>query len=83
MPAPVRRLFDYLVPSELPSPLPGARVRVSFGRRRSLIGVVVELRNESEVSPAQLKPVLRVLDQAPLLPPSLLSLLQWAAEYYH
>ena len=83
VPAPVRRLFDYLVPSELPSPLPGARVRVSFGRRRSLIGVVVELRNESEVSPAQLKPVLRVLDQAPLLPPSLLSLLQWAAEYYH
>ncbi|HEY8553923.1 MAG TPA: primosomal protein N', partial [Burkholderiales bacterium] len=68
---------------ELPTPLPGCRVRVSFGRRRSLIGVVVELRDDSEVPSAQLKPVLRVLDDAPLLPASLLSLLRWAAEYYH
>jgi len=58
------------------------RVRVPFGRRR-LIGVVMEVADSSELAPERLRPVLEVLDPAPLLDPGALELIRWAADYYH
>lgn len=85
VPVPVRRSFDYLVPDHLDRPplRPGMRVRVPFGKRRSMIGVVTAVVSESGIAPARLKPLAEVLDSDPLLPPPMLDLLRWAADYYH
>jgi len=81
--APLPRLFDYLPPAtETASPLaPGMRVRVPFGRR-SRVGMLVEVATDSDLPPDRLKPVETVLDQTPLLTPSDLALVLWAATYY-
>ena len=81
VPAPLRRLFDYRLPPGAPAPPRGARVRVPFGRRR-LVGVVLGADPPS-VPAARLKAVEAVLDEVPLLPETLLALLETAARYYH
>ncbi|HEX4618376.1 MAG TPA: primosomal protein N' [Steroidobacteraceae bacterium] len=82
---PLRRLFDYLpavTPGGAPEPEPGTRVRVPFGRRR-LVGVVMAVSDKSELPAERLRPLLEVLDPAPVLDASALELIRWAAEYYH
>lgn len=61
---------------------PGCRVRISFGRRK-LVGVVLEVLKKPPPGVKTIKPVEAVLDQAPVLPPMLMALLEWAARYYH
>jgi primosomal protein N' (replication factor Y) len=58
------------------------RVRVPFGRRE-LVGMVVGTVAHSDLPRSSLKQVMRILDDAPLLPPTVLKLLLWAADYYH
>lgn len=63
----IDRPYDYLVPEELADKaLPGARVYVPFarGNRRSE-GIVLALTDHSEFE--QLKPILAVLDEEPIL----------------
>ena len=79
--APLSRLFDYL-PSDGNDAAPGARVRVSFGRR-SQTGVVMEVANKSDVPPDKLKRVTEVLDAEPLLSEDDLWLLRFTSDYYH
>ena len=79
VPTPLYRSFDYLTPVAL---APGARVRVPFGRRE-LVGVVVGEVTQSELPANRLKNITQPLDDSAILPPSMLSLLQWAADYYH
>ena len=81
---PLRRLFDYVPPAGGgDGPIePGVRVRVPFGRHRS-VGIVMETAEASELPPERLKPVLEILDRRPVLDSAALALLRWAAEYYH
>jgi len=80
---PLRRLFDYLPPAPATlSPSVGVRVRVPFGRQR-LIGLIVAVADGSEVPAARLKPILEVLDAAPVIDAGLQELLRWGADYYH
>ena len=58
------------------------RVRVPFGHRE-LVGVLIRALDESPIEQARLKSVLQILDREPVLSTSMLSLLQWAADYYH
>ena len=83
IPAPLRRLFDYLPPRDRdPTTLvPGIRLRVPFGRGQ-VIGVLLEVATESEVPAGRLRPVTAVLDRQPLLDGELLELLRWASRYY-
>ncbi len=80
IPVPVHQLFDYF--GSEPPPPPGTRIRVPLGQREA-VGILVATAKESALPVHRLKPVARVLDTAPLLPPSLLELLNWAADYYH
>lgn len=76
LPVPLRQSFDYL--AERPVPI-GSRVKVPFGKQKK-IGIVVGYG--SHLSPENLRPIEGSLDQTPLLPPRMLELLKWCAEYY-
>ena len=80
--APLDTLFDYLAPDSGAPPAPGTRVRVPFGRRRP-VGLVMAQTETSTLPEDRLKPVLEVLDEAPLFDDTLLRLLRWTASYYH
>ena len=81
VPVPLTRLFDYVLDDSLPAPQVGCRVRVPFARRE-VTGVVLELPTTSDMPAEQLKPLVAVLDEAPLLDPDLMANLMWAARYY-
>jgi primosomal protein N' (replication factor Y) len=80
---PLRRLFDYLPARDSTVEVePGMRVRVPFGRRR-LIGVVHSIAATSDLPKEKLKPVLDVIDTAPVIDAQVMQLLEWASQYYH
>ncbi|MEL0028025.1 MAG: primosomal protein N', partial [Perlucidibaca sp.] len=81
LPSPLRRCFDYRLPTGWPVPPAGVRVRVPFGRQ-VLIALVVGHGETSEVPAGKLKAVLEVLDDEPVLPAALWRLAQWSAQYY-
>ncbi|GAB5413998.1 MAG: primosomal protein N' [Congregibacter sp.] len=82
VPAPLRKLFDYLPPADLSAPpQPGARLRVPFGSR-TLTGVLVERAEVSAENAGALKPAEALLDLAPLIDSSTQSLCRWASDYY-
>ena len=80
----LRQAFTYLAPQKSEdSRLPqiGLRVRVSFGRSER-VGLIVGIDSTTELDPSKLKPIIELLDDAPLLPPELWQLGLWAADYY-
>jgi primosomal protein N' (replication factor Y) len=81
---PLRRLFDYLPPPhvDVSSLRPGQRLWVPFGRRR-VVGVLMQLRAQSDLPPDKLRAALDVIDEEPTFDRTLLDVLGWAAEYYH
>ncbi len=84
VPRPVRRLFTYVVPSELaPRCRRGVRVVVPFGRR-TLTGYLLEILEPGRAPEidAPLKPIASVLDPEPVLDEPILDLTRWASDYY-
>ncbi|WP_341937341.1 primosomal protein N' [Marinimicrobium sp. C2-29] len=83
LPTPLRRRFDYLPPAGLaPDALqPGTRVQVPFGRQQ-LVGLLLRVKSESSLPLDKLRAAETVLDRDALLPPELLNLCLWAADYY-
>ncbi len=77
---PLATLFDYARPDEL-EVAAGDRVVVPFGTR-SRVGVAVEEGEGSSVPAAKLKPIVRVLEDAPRLPAQWLELMRFLATYY-
>ena len=84
VPSPLYRSFDYLLPAGIsPQALQaGMRVRVPFGRR-TIIGVLLAVTTESTVATHKLKHALAVLDSIPVLDSDVLSMVEWASDYYH
>ena len=83
LPVPLRRLFDYLAPTDfdIENLQPGLRVSVPFGRQQ-LTGVLIEIADHSTFPANKLKRALAVLDKEPPLTSVLFELAQWAASYY-
>jgi len=78
LPVPVRTAFTYEIPKDLlPKVFVGCRVEVPFGRR-ILSGIVVQLSNQTDVSPT--KPLRKIYET--YLPDELLGLTEWIASYY-
>ncbi len=73
-----RDVYDYLAGDD--EPKPGARVWVPF-RNKTRLGVVIS-QGEPENPSIQLKSIIGVIDEQPLLPPDLIALCQWVASYY-
>ena len=78
LPLPVQTVFTYGVGAR-PLPARGVRVVVPFGPRK-VVGVVTGPAATSDGR--ALKDVLDVLDEAPLIAPPLLDLVDWMAEHY-
>lgn len=87
VPSPLRRTFDYRLPDHWvsdtgnPTPKPGTRVAVSFGRRK-VVGLVIEIGTDSEFPLEKIKPIDALIDSEPLLSKTLFKLFIWAANYY-
>ena len=84
LPSPLRRLFDYLPPNGVDDPAllkAGIRVKVPFANR-ILIGVLIDIVTETTVPLDKLKQAISLVDQLPIVPPLLLKLCQWTAQYY-
>lgn len=76
------RLFDYLVPDDLEHPLRvGSRVEVVFAGRK-VRGVVEELADQTNVDPARLRPLRRVLGPHAWLTPDELAIAHWAGQRF-
>lgn len=82
LPVPLRQTFDYVLPANFSTPPVGGRVFVPFGRRK-LIGFALEIKTDSVFPVEQLKAVEEVIDDEPLWPETMWTILQWAAHYYH
>src|SRR5690349_11433795 len=81
LPVPLRTTFTYAVPEQLRDTLQlGARVLVPF-RKKSLVGVVVELTQAAPPG-TKVREITRVLDIVPPLTSMLIKLAIWIAGYY-
>lgn len=83
---PLHKQFDYLLPDYLLTTeitgLIGCRVRVPFGGKRQMIGVICEVNPHCDYALDKLKTITQLIDNSPLLDKALWSLLRWAAFYY-
>ena len=81
--SPLRRTFDYHPPKNCPKEnlKPGTRVQVPFGSRK-MIGIITAFSNESAYPAGKIKMAEKLIDQQPIIDRHLMSLYQWAANYY-
>src|SRR5438128_3429246 len=82
VPTLMRTTLDYLPPPLLKSFAPGVRVLVPF-RNKEVVGILMNVVNETSLDPAKIKSAIEVLDDEPILSPNLLELLRFASQYYH
>jgi primosomal protein N' (replication factor Y) (superfamily II helicase) len=71
--------LTYLVPEDADAPKIGARVVVPLGTR-VVTGIVVAIDVDEE--PRGVKPIRQLLDTGSFVPPEVVALAQWTAEYY-
>jgi len=79
VPVPFLDLLTYNVPDGIALPPVGGRVRVPVGTR-VLTGCVIEYPDGT--SAGEFKDVIEALDHDPLLPPDIVALCRWVADYY-
>jgi primosomal protein N' (replication factor Y) len=92
VPVPGLDLLTYAVPDGVTTPNVGARVVVPLGTRM-VTGIVVEANvrgvtndekrtTNGQRPTANVKPIREVLDAGPFVPPDVVALARWTAEYY-
>jgi primosomal protein N' (replication factor Y) (superfamily II helicase) len=83
VPVPALELLTYRVPNGLNMPAVGARVLVPLGSRR-VTGVVVhgDAPAPAAAQKVALKDLIDVLDDRPFVPPTVVDLGLWVADYY-
>jgi primosomal protein N' (replication factor Y) len=78
---PLNKLFDYRRDDVRDIDV-GVRVLAPFGRR-SVVGVILEIADTSHVAITRLKPITKMLREAPGFSPDDIKLIRFAADYYH
>ncbi|MEM6643321.1 MAG: primosomal protein N' [Bacteroidota bacterium] len=81
LPLPLEGTFTYRLPKEMEVRV-GARVIVSFGKKKIYTGVVASIDQDSQETDYSAKPILDVLDEDPVVNALQLSFFQWMASYY-
>ena len=75
------RVFEYLVPADLPAQL-GMRVIVPFGARY-IQGFIVGLSDECSYDAAKLKPIHSLVEDFSAIKPEMLEVMKFMADKYH
>lgn len=82
LPLPLYSTFTYLVPEELePLIATGSRVFVQFGRKKYYTGIVDSVHG-SKPQGYEVKPIMMLLDEFPVVRYPQLKFWNWIAEYY-
>lgn len=82
LPLPLDGMFTYSIPTHMQESMQvGMRVRVPFGKSKTYIAIVAHLHNERPSS-YQVKDILELIDQQPVLLPQQLKQWQWISNYY-
>jgi len=77
---PLPRLFDYRADNANEQDV-GRRVLVPFGQKL-LVGIIVEVREASDIDPGKLRDARAILRDTPALPASWMELTRFCASYY-
>ncbi|MCU0430790.1 MAG: primosomal protein N' [Cytophagaceae bacterium] len=82
LPLPLPQLFTYRVPVSMEAHVkPGIRVMVQFGPKRVITAVVFRLHHQAPKQ-YEVKTILDVLDESPVVSAQQFQLWNWVAEYY-
>ena len=82
LPLPLEGVFTYGVPATMrPQVRQGLRVLVPFGQKKKYVGIVASLHDRKPEG-YQVKDILQVIDQQPILLPAQFRLWSWIADYY-
>lgn len=82
LPLAVRGRYTYLIPEELSGKvIEGVRVFVHFGSNQTYAGIVLSIHDNDPGIPG-IRPVIKVLDEIPLINRFQLHLWTWISEYY-
>lgn len=82
LPMAVPKAYTYYVPSEFANEIAfGKRVEVQFGRSKLYAGLVVDILKEKPDF-SKVKPILSVIDDAPIFNPNQWKFWRWMANYY-
>lgn len=82
LPLPLYSFFTYFVPEEFRESITvGTRVLVQFGRKKFYTGLVGGFRDEAPGN-FEVKPIMALLDEAPIIRYPQLKLWQWISDYY-
>ncbi len=82
VPLPLEGLFTYSVPETLEQQVGfGIRVLVPFGRSKTYLAVVVRVHDERPEN-FEVKPIVQIMDNAPVITEQQYKLWKWIAEYY-
>ena len=80
LPVPLAGLFTYSVPEGMAVGV-GVRVLVTFGRSKKYMGIVACLHNNKPEG-YEVKPIIQLMDEEPIVTDNQLKLWQWIADYY-
>jgi primosomal protein N' (replication factor Y) len=80
LPVPLQGLFTYAIPEGMNVEV-GVRVLVTFGRSKTYLGIVVKVHDVKPEGYA-VKPIMQVIDEAPIVTEKQLRLWQWISDYY-
>jgi primosomal protein N' (replication factor Y) (superfamily II helicase) len=82
LPVPIPKLFTYRIPLSLNDHVKvGQRAIVQFGDRKILTGIIVQLESNLKKD-YEVKSILELLDEYPVVNDLQLNLFQWIANYY-
>ena len=81
VPVHLNRTFDYRY-ADSDNVMPGMRICVPF-MNKQLIGIVMACKQDSDFPLDKLKPIIKVIDESPILSTEMLNFFRWSAEYYH
>lgn len=81
VPLPLDGLFTYAVPNNLSAQVaPGMRVQVPFGKTKTHTAVVLNIHERKP--DFEVKPIICILDDKPVLLPAQLDMWKWISHYY-
>ena len=83
LPVPVPNMFSYtVIPFQENEVAVGKRVVVQFGKSKLYTGLIRRIKTEEEKVYGQLKEVLEILDDSPIVSEKQLSFWEWISDYY-